>query len=290
LLLIQPLVGGVAQGCIYGLVAMGIVLIFQARQTVSLAQGEFMLLAPWAALVGVALLGMPYWLATCAAVLVVAAFGWLMERLVVRPLALRPGWMITLSTVGAAFGARQLATGLTSSHLSGTVLESPYTPAQWVLAGQPVSTAHLGAIAVAALVCGALYALFRFSKVGFGLQATLRNRSAAHHMGLPVRRLESVAWILAAMLAATGGLLLATWTPVDANMALVGFKALPAALLASFMGLRSAMLGGIFLGVFEAVANTVLPQAWHHSAVFAVALVIWVIQRSRAHEPITPSY
>ncbi len=289
-MLIQPLIGGVAQGCIYGLVAMGIVLIFQARQTVSLAQGEFMLLAPWSVLVGVALLGMPYWLAACAAVLVVAALGWLMERLVVRPLSRRPGWLITLVTVGAAFAVRQLAMGTTSGQLTSAVLESPYTQALWVLAGQPLRTAHLGAIAAAALVCSALYVLFRFSKLGFGLQATLRNRSAAHHMGLPVRQLESVAWVLAAMLAAIGGLLLATWTAVDANMALAGFKALPAALLAGFIGLRGAMLGGIFLGLFEAAANTVLPQAWHHSAVYAVALVIWVIQRSRAHEPFTPTH
>lgn len=290
LLLLQPLVGGVAQGCIYGLVAMGIVLIYQARQTVSLAQGEWMLLAPWAALVGTTLLGMPYWVAACAAMLVVAALGWFMERLVVRPLATRPGWMITLVTLGAALGVRQLATSLTSDQLPSTVLESPYAPTLWELSGQAVRTAHIAAIAVSAVVCSALYGLFRFSKLGFGLQATLRNRMAALHMGLPVRRLESVAWVLAAALAAIAGLLLASWTPVDASMALTGFKALPAALLAGFMGLRGAMLGGIFLGLFEATANTVLPQAWHHSAVFAAALVIWVIQRSRAHEPITPSY
>ena len=71
---------------------MGIVLIYQARQTVSLAQGELMVLAPWTALVGTALLGMPYWLAAIGAILVVAALGWLMERLVVRPLAPHPGW------------------------------------------------------------------------------------------------------------------------------------------------------------------------------------------------------
>jgi branched-chain amino acid transport system permease protein len=290
LLLIQPLISGVAQGCIYGLVAMGIVLIYQARQTVSLAQGELMVLAPWTALVGAAVMGMPYWLAVCAAVLVVAALGWLMERLVVRPLALRPGWMITLATLGVAFGVRLLATGLTSSQPPNAVLETPYTQALWELAGQTVHTAHMAGIAATAVVCSALYGLFRFSKLGFGLQATLRNRMAAHHMGLPVRQLESVAWVLAAALAAIAGLLLATWTPVDATMALTGLKALPAALLTGFMGLRGAMLGGIFLGLLEAAANTVLPQTWHHSAVFAAALLIWVIQRSRAHEPITPSY
>ena len=290
LLLLQPLVSGVAQGCIYGLVAMGIVLIYQARKTVSLAQGELMVLAPWTALVGTALLGMPYWLAAISAILMVAALGWLMERLVVRPLAPHPGWMITLVTLGAALGVRQLATGLTNGELPSTLLESPYPQVLWALDGQTVFTAHMAAIAATALVCSALYGLFRYSKLGFGLQAALRNRMAAHHMGLPVRQQESVAWVLAAVLAAIAGLLLATWAPVDANMALTGIKALPAAMLAGFMGLRGAMLSGIFLGLFEALANTALPQAWHHSAVFAIALVIWVIQRRRAHEPITPSY
>lgn len=288
--LIQLLVVGIAQGCMYGLVAMGIVLIYQARQTVSLAQGELMVLCPWAALIGTTVLGMPLWLAAFSAVLGVAALGWLMERAVVRPLASRPGWTITLVTLGAAFGIRQLAMEMTSGQLQGTMLQAPYTQALWTLAGHTVRTAHLVAIASSAVVCCALYGLFRFSKLGFGLQATLRNRMAAHHMGLPVRQLESVAWVLAAVLAAVAGLLLAAWTPVDANMALAGIKALPAALLASFMGLRGAMVAGIFLGLFEVSVNTVLPQAWHHSAVFAAALVIWVIQRSRAHEPVTPSY
>lgn len=269
---------------------MGIVLIYQARRTISLAQGELMVLGPWTALVGTALLGMPYWLAALAAVLLVATLGWLMERLVVRPLSKRPGWMISLITLGAAFGVRALATSMTTSQLPRTLVESPYTPAIWELAEQTVPTAYIAAIGISAVVCAAMYSLFQFSKLGFGLQAALRNRMAAHHMGLPVRQLESVAWVLAAVLAAIAGLLLAAWTPVDANMALTGIKALPAALLASFMGLRGAMLGGIFLGLLEAAANTVLPQGWHHSAVFAAALLIWVIQRSRAHEPITPSY
>ncbi len=289
-MLIQPLVGGVAQGCIYGLVAMGIVLIYQARQTVSLAQGEFMLLGPWVALVGTTLLGMSLGVAACTGVLVVAALGWLMERLVVRPLATFPGWVITVATLGIAVSVRQIATGLTSDQLPSTVLESPYTDAVWVLAGQAVRTAHIAAIAATALICGALYGLFRFSKFGFGLQAALRNRMAAHHMGLPVRQLESMAWVLAAVLAGVAGLLLASWTPVDTDMALTGFKALPAALLAGFMGLRGAMLGGLFLGLCEAAANTVLPIAWQHSTVYAIALVIWVVQRSRIHEPITPSH
>lgn len=195
MVLLEPLIGGVAQGCVYGLVAMGIVLIYQARRTVSLAQGELMVLGPWTALVGTALLGMPHWLAALAAVLVVGLMGWLMERLVVRPLAARPGWMITLVTLCAAFGVRELATGIASDQLPKTLLESPYTPAMWELAGQTVPTAHFAAIGLSAVVCAALYSLFRFSKLGFGLQATLRNRMAAHHMGLPVRQLESVAWV-----------------------------------------------------------------------------------------------
>jgi branched-chain amino acid transport system permease protein len=88
---LQVIFSGVAQGCIYGLIALGFVLIYKATETVSFAQGELMMLGAFCGLGCVSGLGLPYWLAIPAAMLAMAALGWLTERVVIRPvLALKP--------------------------------------------------------------------------------------------------------------------------------------------------------------------------------------------------------
>lgn len=274
---LQLVIGAIAQGCVYGLVAMGIVLIYQTRQTISLAQGEFMLMGAWIALLGAALGGLPYGLAALVALLVVAAMGWLMQNLVLRPLAGRPAWALALLTGAIAYGARKLLVAATGTNLPSTSVPSPYPESAWTLAGVPMRIEFLAAIAITALVCGALWALFRYNKVGIALHAAMRNRAAAHHMGLPVRHLDSAIWVLAALLAGTAGLLLATWTPVDTDMASTGLKALPAAVMGGLLRLRGAMMGGIFIGLIEAVTNDLLPDAWHNAPAYVAALLLWSV-------------
>jgi branched-chain amino acid transport system permease protein len=89
--------------------------------------------------------------------------------------------------------------------------------------------------------------------------------------------------VLAALLAVVAGLLLATLTPVDGDMALTGFKALPAAVLGGFFRLRGAMLGGLLIGVVEAVASAVLPEPWQDSPAYVMGLLaLPFIRRGRA--------
>lgn len=279
MLLLQLLIGGMAQGCVYGLTAMGIVLIYQASQTFSLAQGEWMLLGAWLTLLGTTAWDWPYGLAACAALLSVGAVAWVLERALVRPLRVRPAWMLALLTLAVAFGIRKLVVALSSASVPNATLPTPYRDEVWVLAGLGLRTEHLVAIGITAAVCAALFALFRFNKVGFALHAALHNRLAARHMGLPVRHLDGAAWVLAALLAVAAGLLLATWAPVDGDMALTGFKALPAALLGGFFRLRGAMLGGLLIGVVEAVASAALPEPWQDSPAYVLGLLAWPFVR-----------
>lgn len=279
MLLLQLLIGGMAQGCVYGLTAMGIVLIYQASQTFSLAQGEWMLLGAWLTLLGTTAWDWPYGLAACAALLSVGALAWVLERALVRPLRVRPAWMLALLTLAVAFGIRKLVVALSSASVPNATLPTPYRDEVWVLAGLGLRTEHLVAIGITAAVCAALFALFRFNKVGFALHAALHNRLAARHMGLPVRHLDGAAWVLAALLAVAAGLLLATWAPVDGDMALTGFKALPAALLGGFFRLRGAMLGGLLIGVVEAVASAALPEPWQDSPAYVLGLLAWPFVR-----------
>jgi len=89
--LLQLFLGGVAQGCVYALVALGFVLIYKATETVNFAQGDMMMLGAFFALTASTVLGLPYWATIVFAVLAMAAVGMLIERIVIRPvLGFRP--------------------------------------------------------------------------------------------------------------------------------------------------------------------------------------------------------
>lgn len=281
MLLFQLLIDGIAQGCIYGLLAMGIVLIHQSGKTISLVQGEFMLLGAWFALLGTATLDLPYGLAVGLALAGSAIMGWLTQYLIVRPLKGRPAWVLALLPLGVVYGARKLITTWTGAGLSSSTLPSPYQDDVWVLAGVPVRTEYAAAIAITALVCAVFFALVRFSKVGFALHAAMHNRLAAHHMGLPVRYLDGAVWALASVLAAVAGLLLATWTPVDADIAFVGLKALPAVLIGGLSHLRGALISGLLIGVVEALASPMLSEQWKDIPAYLLALILWAATRRR---------
>ena len=283
MLLLQLLIGGLAQGCVYGLTAMGIVLIYQASQTISLAQGEWMLLGAWLALVGTTAWDWPSGLAVCAALLSVGMLAWLMERALVRPLRARPAWVLTLLTLAVAFAVRKLVIGVSGANVPSTTLPTPFLDEPWMLAGLTLRPEYAVAIGVSAALCAALFGLLRYTKVGFALHAALHNRQAARHMGLPERHLDAAVWVLAALLAAVAGLLLASWEPVDSAMVFTGLKAMPAALLGALFRLRGAMLGGLAIGVVEAISSAALPEPWQDSPAYVLGLLaLPFVRRGRA--------
>src|SRR5438445_1526113 len=84
--IVQLVISGVAQGCIYGLIALGFVLIYKATETVSFAQGDLMMLGAFGGLAALTLLGLPFWAAVVGAIAAMALFGVLLERIVIRPI------------------------------------------------------------------------------------------------------------------------------------------------------------------------------------------------------------
>ena len=107
---IQLLISGIAQGCIYGLIAMGFVLIYKATETTSFAQGELMMLGAFGGLAGMTMLGFPFWLSVISAIAAMAVFGILLERLVIRPILGQPAFSIVMLTIGIGYVARGLIT------------------------------------------------------------------------------------------------------------------------------------------------------------------------------------
>src|SRR4051812_30279147 len=274
---LQLVISGIAQGCIYGLIALGFVLIYKATETVSFAQGELMMLGAFIGLAVMTLMGLPFWVAVLSAILAMALFGVLLERIVIRPILGQPAFSIVMLTIGIGYVARGAITMLPGIGTETHTLPVPYKDAVWNAGGLVLNVEQMAVIGATALLCALLYVTFRYSKVGIAMQASSQNQLAAYYMGIPVRRLNSLVWGLASAVAAIAGLLLAPITFVHANMGFIGLKAFPAAVVGGFGSLPGAIVGGLVIGVVESLSGFYLPEGFKDVAAYIVVLVMLVV-------------
>jgi branched-chain amino acid transport system permease protein len=275
---LQLLISGIAQGCIYGLIALGFVLIYKATETVSFAQGELMMLGAFCALALLTVLGFPFWLAVPSTLAAMGLFGLLVERVVIRPILGQPAFSIVMLTIGISYVARGAITMIPDMGTDTRVLPVPYND-EFVKAGELViDIEQMAVIGATALLCVGLYALFRYTKIGIAMQASSQNQLAAYYMGIPVQRLNGLAWALAAGVAAIAGILLAPITFVHSTMGLIGLKAFPAAVVGGFGSLPGAIVGGLVIGIVESMAGFFLPEGFKDIAAYVVVLLMLMIR------------
>jgi len=275
---LQIIISGIAQGCIYGLIALGFVLIYKATETVSFAQGDLMMVGAFVGLACMTFLGFPYWLSVPAAILAMALLGFATERVVIRPILGEPAFSIVMLTVGIGYVARGLITMIPGIGTETHALPVPYKDVTYQVAGLVLAAEQVVVIGATAVLCALLYGMFRYTRMGVAMQAASQNQIAAYYMGIPVKRLNSMVWALAAMVAAVAGLLLAPITFVHANMGFVGLKAFPAAVVGGFGSLPGAIVGGLVIGIVESTAGFYLPEGFKDVAAYVVVLIMLAVR------------
>ena len=278
---LQLIASGIAQGCIYGLIALGFVLIYQATETINFAQGELMMLGAFLGLTGTLALGLPFWAACAAALVVMLFFGMALERAVLRPLLGQPAFTVVMVTIGIGYLARGLVTMIPEWGTDTHVLPVPYRDEIVSVGGSDgliLSMEHIVIIVVTAALIAGLYLLFKHTKIGIAMQATSQNQLAAFYMGIPVRRINMLVWGLSAAISACAGLLLAPITFVHANMGFIGLKAFPAAVVGGFGSIPGALVGGLIIGVVETLAGFYLPEGFKDIAAYIVVLVMLAVK------------
>lgn len=278
--LLQLIISGIAQGCIYGLIALGFVLIYKATETVSFAQGELMMLGAFGGLACMTMLGFPYWLSVISSIAGMAIFGVLLERLVIRPILGQPAFSIVMLTIGVGYTARGLITMIPGIGTETHTLPVPYKDQIWNVGALVLNVEQMVVIGSTAILCLVLFALFKYSKLGIAMQASSQNQLAAYYMGIPVKRLNGLVWGLASAVAAIAGLLLAPITFVHANMGFIGLKAFPAAVVGGFGSLPGAIVGGLVIGIVESLAGFYAPDGIKDIAAYVVVLIMLMVKPS----------
>ena len=252
--LIQLIIDGVASGCIYGLVALGFVLIYKATETINFAQGDILMLGAFVAFSLIGVLGMDYILGFALTVVIIAVFGFFLDSVVIRQIIGQPPFATVMLTIGIGFILRGFA-----SIFWGTDIFSFSTPFSGKITefnGLIISYVNLSIIIGTVILVSVLYLFFTFSRIGVAMRASSENQLAAYYMGIPVKFIFSLIWSISAATAAIAGVLLAPITLVDTSISLIGLKAFAAAVLGGFGSIPGAIVGGIIIGIVEQLCGT----------------------------------
>ena len=275
---LQLIVSGLANGCVYGLIALGFVLIYKATEQVNFAQGDMMMLGAFVAL-GLgndAYLGIPFGLACVGAVLAMAAIGWSIERTVLRRLLGQPQIAVMILTIALGFLLRFVA-GAVWGH-DPLTFENPVAGTNIRLGALVVGLDEVTVIAVTVLLTVALFAFFGRTRLGIAMQASSQNQLAAYYMGIPVKRIHGLTWALAGATAAVAGILLASKGSIDPSTGFLGIKAFAAAVIGGFGSLPGALAGGLIVGLIEPFASRYVAAGYAQIVPYAVMLVVLVIR------------
>ena len=250
----RQIIDGVASGCIYGLVALGFVLIYKATETINFAQGDILMLGAFVAFSLIGVLGMDYILGFALTVVIIAVFGFFLDAVVVRQIIGQPPFATVMLTIGIGFILRGFA-----SIFWGTDIFSFSTPFSGKITefnGLIISYVNLSIIIGTVILVSVLYLFFTFSRIGVAMRASSENQLAAYYMGIPVKFIFSLIWSISAATAAIAGVLLAPITLVDTSISLIGLKAFAAAVLGGFGSIPGAIVGGIIIGIVEQLCGT----------------------------------
>lgn len=275
-MLTQMLVSGVALGAIYGLVALGIVLVYKATGILNFAHGEGVMVSTFVAFM-LMKWGLPYWAAALATLAFAAAFGLAIEALMLRRFIGAP----LLSSAVACLGL-YLILGDVAVWIWGKDpfdFPSAFSQAPIRVMGAAISLADIGVIAVGALLALALYAFFRFTLTGVAMQAAMDNPTAARLMGIPIARIHGLSWMLAYMVGAVAGLLIAPLTFLSYTMmSHVLHFAFAAAVLGGIGSMPGAVIGGIVIGLTANLTGAYVSSTMKEFMPFVVMLAILIVR------------
>lgn len=275
---LQLIVSGLANGCVYGLIAMGFVLIYKATEAVNFAQGDFMMLGAFICLglTNPQFMDLPFWLSVPIAIAIMGAFGYALDLVVLRRMFGQSQIAIVILTIALGFVLRFFA-GVMWGH-EPISLASPIAGRDVRFGGVVLGLDEVMVIAVTVVLTLLLYLYFNRTKLGVAMQASSQNQLAAYYMGIPVKRVHSLIWALSGMVAAVAGILFASKGSIDPSIGLLGIKAFAAAVIGGFGSLPGALLGGIIVGLIEPFSGYYMPSGYSQIMPYLLLFLILIFR------------
>lgn len=243
---------GILIGLMYSLIALGFVLVYKATDAINFAQGEFVMIAGFIVAVALGAYGAPLWVAVGGGLALMVAFGFGLERVMLRPLIGRPIVAVIMATIGLAAvlrGVGPLAWGAQTKPIPLPISDEPFVVGPLFI--PPIQL--LGA-AVSLIFLAAFGWFFLKSRKGIAMRAVADSQQIAMAMGINVERYFALAWAMTGVASALGGVIWGNLLGVDVHLSLVGFKVFPVVILGGLDSILGAIVGGLIVGVVENVA------------------------------------
>lgn len=277
LYLLQICLAGLAQGSLFALAALGLVVIFNASTVVNFAHGAMGMAATYVAYVLITSFHVPFALAFAGAIVAAFVLGIVVQKFLLGRLQGAPVLTQIVVTLGLFMfleGILGLAFGYNPRPMAAPVTMRPVILGGLVL--RPQDVVQLGVLLV---LCVALAALFGATKLGLGMRAITENPYAARLMGIPVGSVLAMAWGIGVLLAAVAAMLAAPTTSVTPNMMdTIVVYAFVAAILGGFGSLIGALIGGLVLGVVVNLIAAFLAPELAMSIVFGLLLLVLYVK------------
>jgi branched-chain amino acid transport system permease protein len=275
----QLVLSGVIVGSIYGLIALGFVLIYKATDVVNFAQGELMMLGAYVCYYFITAYHVPFVPAFLLTLVFSALLGILIELLILRPMIGEHVFSIIMVTVGLATLLRSLV-GLFWGHDTYR-FPAPFPEKAIRLLGLSILPVELITIIAAMGLFILFFLFFKYSKLGLAMRATAFNQKYAFLMGISVRKIFSLSWVLASVVATIGGVFLASISSLQTTMSFFGLKVFPAVVLGGIDSVAGAILGGLIVGLTENLAGGYLSKFFGSgvkelSAFFILLLILMI--------------
>ena len=277
-LFVQQLINGVSLGSLYALIAVGYTMVYGILRLINFAHGDLLMVSAYAAIYGILLFSLPWFLSFPLAIIATGAVGILLDRAAYKPLRQAPRISLLISAIGASFLMENLALVIVGGvpkpfprpDFFGLVIRAGDLRIQVLTIYSPLITL--------VLVLGLLYIVFK-TRAGKAMRAASRDFETTRLMGINLDRIITLTFLLGSTLAGAGGIMWAMKYPqINPFIGVIpGLKAFIAAVLGGIGNIVGAVIGGFVLGLFEILIVAFLPGLAEYRDAFAFLLLIVVL-------------
>lgn len=273
------LISGISLGSVYAIIALGYTMVYGIAKMLNFAHGDIIMIGGYVSFVAVSSLGLNPWIAMVIAMAVCALLGVLIERFAYKPLRQATSLAVLITAIGVSYLLQNAALLIWGANPK---VYTPIISGTLNLFGGKLSVSYISLLTVAAciIIMIALTVFTSKSKLGKAMRACSEDKGAALLMGINVNRTISLTFAIGSALAAIAGVLLCSSYPtlMPTTGSMPGIKAFTAAVFGGIGSIPGAFIGGILLGVIEALAKAYISTQLSNSIVFAVLIIVLLVR------------
>jgi branched-chain amino acid transport system permease protein len=257
---LQALSSGLALGTVYALLALGFVIIYRATDVLSFSQPALMVFGAYWTVYFATVIGWNFWVALVLAAIIGAAVGWLVERVLLRPLVGRPPFSAVMVTIGLDIVLRVITDDLLG--INQRTVGDPFGLQVVNWQGITIPQSNIATVLGAILVISLLLVFYQTTKYGLAMRAAAFDQEAAMAQGIPVGRMYGLAWALAGSMAAIAGTFISMGnSSLSRSTWVFALRALPVIVLGGLDSIRGAIVGGLIIGIIERLVAAYQPES-----------------------------